>query len=415
MIHDFYLCACVDPIIQEKYNRLVPILNERQRRLWGGSEASALGWGGISIVSISTGLSRPTIRKGIQEFVKGSDLPVNRIRNIGGGRKKAEVVDKTLKSDLLHLVDPDTRGDPESPLKWCSKSLNHLKNALQQINQNHQWSVQVIRRILREEKYTLQRNRKTKEGGTHPDRDMQFQYIQKEVEQFQLESDPVISIDAKKKEIIGNFKNDGSEWHFTESSPCVEVYDFFNKSTMIKATPYGVYDITKNRGFVNIGISYDTAVFAGKSILKWWKKEGKIIYPNGKKLLITADGGGSNSSRSRLWKIIVQNLADKLQIPITVAHYPPGTSKWNKIEHRLFSHISSNWRGVPLESLDLMTNLISHTTTKTGLEVSSYIDHNEYKKGIRVPDKWMKKIRLERHEFHGEWNYTVYPKSHKFV
>jgi hypothetical protein len=281
------------------------------------------------------------------------------------------------------------------------------------MDENHRVSEYVIRRILREEHFSLQKNRKTREGGNHPDRDPQFQHIHAQIQEYQTEQEPIISIDAKKKELIGNFKNEGREWMPKGKPSDVQVYDFLDKTHGIKAVPYGIYDITKNRGFVNIGTSSDTAVFAGTSILKWWEEEGKFAHPHATKLLITADGGGSNGSRNRLWKVIVQNLANKLQIPITVAHYPPGTSKWNKIEHRLFSPISANWRATPLESLELMAQLISHTHTQKGLVVSSRIDRTRYQKGIKVPDKWMSKLRMERHPFHGEWNYTIYPKLQK--
>lgn len=402
-------------MIQEKYLALRPNLNERQRRLWGGTEALALGWGGVSIVVASTGLSAPTIRKGIRELQKPAILPLNRIRIQGGGRKRKETLDLTLKEDLMRLIEPHTRGDPQSPLKWCSKSMRHITSALKQLNPNHIVSTYVVRRILHEEHYSLQGNRKTNEGKSHPDRDPQFIYIQTETHTFQTQHEPWISIDAKKKELIGNFHNRGREWYPPGSAPKVQVYDFFNNETKerVNAVPYGIYDPTLNRGFVNLGISADTAVFAGKSILQWWEEEGKVAYPQATKLLITADGGGSNGTRNRLWKVLVQNLADKLQIPITVAHYPPGTSKWNKIEHRLFSPISANWRGVPLESLEIMAELIAHTTTQKGLVVSCRIDRSEYKRGIKVPDGSLAKVRIERHQFHGEWNYTIYPKSQK--
>ena len=362
------LCSSVNPTIQNKYLQIAPYLNELQRRIWAATEALALGWGGISILSASTRLSRPTIRKGVEEIQTGFILSCHRIRKTGGGRKKSEWHDPTIKPDLLRLIEPDIRGDPQSPLRWISKSVMHLTKALRMMNEKHTASGYVIRRLLKEEHFSLQKNRKTREGGTHPDRDPQFQHIQSKRQEFQTQHEPIISIDAKKKELIGNFKNDGREWMPRGMPTQVNVYDFFDPKKMIKAVPYGIYDITRNRGFVNIGTSADTAVFAGTSILKWWEEEGKDAYPNATKLLITADGGGSNGSRNRLWKVIVHNLANKLQIPITVMHYPPGTSKWNKIEHRLFSPISTNWRGTPLDILDTMAALIAHTTSRTSLD-----------------------------------------------
>lgn len=368
-----------------------------------------LGWGGISIVSVSTGLSRTTVSNGVQELQKETSLVPNRIRKEGGGRKRSEILDPTLKPDILHLVSPDTRGDPESSLRWSSKSLSHIAKALRTMENPHDVSVTVIRRILLEEGYSLQRNRKVKEGGDHPDRDLQFQNIATTTEKFMDEHEPVISIDAKKKELIGDFKNRGHEWNPKNKPTQVNVYDFRPKGG-IKAVPYGIYDIAQNSGYVNLGVSADTAVFAGRSILKWWNENGRKTYPNATKLLITADGGGSNGTRVRLWKVIVQELANKLRIPITVCHYPPGTSKWNKIEHRLFSHITLNWRGVPLDCLKKMFHLIMNTTTKKGLKVKCRLDLTKYEKGIKIPDKMMTSLKIERQIFHGEWNYTIYPK-----
>jgi len=368
-----------------------------------------LGWGGISSVSISTGLSRTTVRKGVQELQSLSNLPPDQIRKEGGGRKRSEQRDPSLKSDLLQLVSPDTRGDPQSSLRWSSKSLEKIKVALRSMSNAHNTSVFVIRRLLREEGYSLQKNRKVKEGGNHPDRDLQFQNIAKTTEKFMNEHEPVISIDAKKKELIGEYKNEGHEWNPKDQPTQVNVYDFPLKGGF-KAVPYGIYDIAQNSGYVNLGVSADTSVFAGRSILKWWNEDGRISYPNATKLLITADGGGSNGSRVRLWKVILQELANRLRIPITVCHYPPGTSKWNKIEHRLFSHITLNWRGAPLDSLKKMFHLIRNTTTKNGLKVKCRLDLTKYEKGIKISNKIMESLKIERQEFHGEWNYTIYPK-----
>ena len=370
------------------------------------------GRGGISIVSASTGLSRTTVSKGVQELQKINPLPPDRIRKEGGGRKKSEVLDSSLKDDLLHLVDPNTRGDPQSSLRWTNKSLANLTEALRNMEDTHDVSVYVVRRLLREEGYSLQSNRKIKEGGDHPDRDQQFQNIAKETQNFFNDHEPVISIDAKKKELIGEFKNGGREWNPKRTPTPVNVYDF-RPINGIKAVPYGIYDIALNRGFVNLGVSADTSVFARKSILKWWEEEGCKNYPNATKLMITADGGGSNGTKVRLWKVIVQELADKIGIPITVCHYPPGTSKWNKIEHRLFSAITANWRAEPLDSLDKMANLISHTTNKKGLVVTCRVDMTKYIKCIKISNRRMSRLCMHRQEFHGEWNYTIFPKAKK--
>ena len=383
-----------------------PLFNERQTRAWAATEAQSLGWGGISTVSISTGLSRTTVSAGIDEIRDGYDLPVTQIRRKGGGRKRAEMHYPSLRSNILKIVDPATRGDPESNLCWSSKSLVKIVNTLKADNSNWDVGVSVVQRILHEEGYSMQANCKTKEGGDHPDRDAQFNRISKLSNQHQQEGNPVISIDGKKKELIGDYKNGGQEWHPKGEPIHVKVYDFKLKDG-IKAVPYGIYDIARNKGFVNIGISADTSVFAGRSILQWWDEEGRNAYPNANHLLITSDGGGSNSSRSRLWKVILQELANKIGFPITVCHYPPGTSKWNKIEHCLFGPISTNWRGEPLVSLDKMVELISNTTNKGGLQVTCTLDTREYQRGIKISDKWMASLNLERDEFQGKWNYTI--------
>jgi transposase len=403
------LCVAVCLTTQGKYQELYPLLNERQRRIWAATEALSIGWGGISAVSKSTGLSRNTISRGIEDIEDDIRLPSRCIRRKGGGRKKLEHYDLSLRSDILNYVYPTTRGDPESPLRWTSKSLMNIVNALKTQDSTRKVSVSVVRRILHEEGFSLQANRKTREGGNHPDRDKQFYFIAETKNLTLGDGDPVISIDAKKKELIGNYKNQGQEWHPKGQPTPVQVYDFPQKDGY-KAVPYGIYDIAKNKGFVNIGVSADTAVFAGKSILKWWEEVGKFDYPNATRLLILADGGGSNSSRTRLWKVILQELADKLRIPITVCHYPPGTSKWNPIEHRLWAPISLNWREQPLESLEIIKELISHTTTTKGLEVTCQLDMEKYKRGIKISDRWMTRLWIKREKFRGNWNYTMFPR-----
>ena len=377
--------------------------------MWAGVEALSLGCGGISTLSLSTGLSRTTVSRGVKEARFESNLPSDRIRKEGGGRKRSEILDPTLKEDILRLVTPDTRGDPESLLRWKSKSLSHITEAVRTMENPHDVSVYVVRRILREEGYSLQANRKIKEGGNHPDRDKQFQNIATTMENFMDECEPVISIDAKKKELIGDYKNGGREWNPKFIPVDVNVYDFPQKGGY-KGTPYVIYDVANNHGFINIGVSADTAVFAGTSILKCWEEEGRNTYPNSTKLLFTADDGGSNGTGVHLWKVILQELANRINIPITVRHYPPRTSKWNKIEHKLFGPISINWRGVPLDSLETMSYLISNTTTTKGLTVACRLDMREYKRGIKISDTRMESLNMKRDEFHGEWNYTIFPK-----
>jgi hypothetical protein len=350
------------------------------------------------------------VRKGLREVNIEPISDSERIRKEGGGRSKSEIKDPTLRADLLKIVEVESLGDPQSPLRWVSKSVRHLTQALKLLPQPHYVSVSVVRRILHEECFSLQGNCKTKAGASHPDRDSQFQYIGKKAEEFKINHNPEISIDAKKKELIGNFKNGGKEWKPRGSPIQVQDHDFLPPSG-IRAVPYGIYEMVKNRGFVNVGVSADTAVFAGKSILKWWECEGNVLYTDARELLITADGGGSNGYRVRLWKVIVQELSNKICLPITVCHYPPGTSKWNKIEHRLFAPITANWRATPLENLETMQNFISHTTTQTGLSVKCDLDLNKYERGIKISDKQMNNINIKRHEFHGEWNYTIYPKE----
>lgn len=394
--------------IKEKYELLKPVLNERSKRRFAAVEANAIGRGGIQIVSQATGLNRNTIARGIRELGQKEEMNVERIRKPGAGRKKTKEKDPSLIEDIEKLIEPYTRGDPESPLRWTTKSLRKLEKELKKMK--HKASRTLIAQLLHEKKYSLQANKKTNEGSNHPDRNTQFEYISKKVkEQLQL-GDPAISVDAKKKELVGNFKNNGREWRPKGSPEEVKVHDFLDKE-LGKVCPYGIYDLALNKGWVNIGIDHDTAAFAVESIRQWWKKMGKKEYPKPKKLLITADTGGSNGYKNRLWKCEIQKLANEIGKPISISHFPPGTSKWNKIEHRLFSFISKNWRAKPLTSHEVIINLISSTTTETGLKVKCRLDKKKYPVGIRISDKEMKKINMERDSFLGNWNYTIYPNA----
>lgn len=366
----------------------------------------ALGWGEISFVSEMTGLSRSTVSKGAQEIKNPSQVDPDRVRQQGGGRKPLELVDLTLKADLLKLVAPDTCGDPQSPLQYTSKSIRHLTVALQ--SQGHHVSTCPVQRILHEEEYSLQGNRKTKEGSDHPDRNGQFEHVAASIQEFQTTGQPVISVDTKKKELVGEFKNPGKEYRPKASPRPVKMYDFPD-SGLGRAVPYGIYDLAQDHGFVNVGQSADTAPFACESIRQWWEQEGKLLYPEATALLITADGGGSNGSRVRAWKIELQKITDETGLAISVCHYPPGTSKWNKIEHHLFSPISANWRAEPLESYDKVVQLIAHTTTTKGLTVTCRLDTNTYAKGVKISDKQLAEVNITRHSFHGEWNHTISP------
>lgn len=393
--------------IQERYESLVSHLNEKGRRLWCANEAKALKRGGITLVSKATKMSRTTITEGIKELNGGKEVTsVERVRRQGGGRKKAEEKDENLKSDLENLVEPVTRGDPESPLRWTSKSTEKLADEL---NKNgYRASDRLVARILKKIGYSLQGNKKTKEGGGHPDRDGQFNVINTKTKKFLEENEPVISVDTKKKENLGVYKNEGKEYAPQGKPVEVKVYDFPNKK-LGKAIPYGVYEILRNKGWVNVGVSYDTAQFAVESIRRWWYTMGKIAYPNAKKLYINADGGGSNGHRVKLWKTELQKLATEIGLEIHVSHFPPGTSKWNKIEHRMFSFISKNWRGKPLLDRATVVNLISNTTTKKGLEIKAGLDENIYQKGIEVSVDELNSINLKKEDFHGEWNYIIFP------
>jgi hypothetical protein len=392
--------------LKERFEKLAPFFDERLRRLWAGAEALAMGRGGISKVSRETGLNRETIRAGCNELANPIAAPQSKIRKMGAGRKKTVDKDPTLKADLERMIDPITRGDPESPLRWTCKSTRQLADALN--NMGHLTSHRMVGKLLKTMGYSLQSNRKTSEGGLHPDRDAQFEHIHDMVKEFQSQAQPVISVDTKKKELVGEYKNNGREWEPTGEPVPVNVHDFQDPEKG-KVAPYGVYDLSLNTGWVNVGTDHDTAAFAVESIRRWWKMMGQPCYPGAQKLLITADGGGSNGSRVRLWKHELQRLANETGFSITVCHFPPGTSKWNKIEHRLFSYISQNWRGKPLISHEVIVNLIAATSTRTGLRVECTLDTNSYQKGIKISDAEMAEINISRNSFHGEWNYTISP------
>jgi Rhodopirellula transposase DDE domain len=397
-------------IIKAKYSHLEPFLNERSRRLWAATEASALGFGGILAVQRATGLSRNTISAGLKELSNSSEVPLDPslMRRSSGGRKRVEARDPELLSALDSLVEPTSRGEPECNLRWTCKSVNHLAQALQEMG--HQVSAMTVYTLLRSMGYSLQSNRKTEEGNQHPDRNSQFEYIDKQVKAFQKRRCPVISIDTKKKENIGNFKNGGKEWQPKGKPTAVKTHDFPDK-TLGKVIPYGVYDLTKNQGWVSVGIDHDTAEFAVESIRRWWQQLGQEQYVQSKELLIMADCGGSNGYRTRLWKVKLQELADETGLILKICHFPPGTSKWNKIEHRLFCHITSNWRGEQLTSLQAVINLISNTKTEQGLEVYAELDDNLYPTGIQVTDEEFNTINIRQWRFHGEWNYTIHPRK----
>ena len=406
------LFAKKDPLyqIKQRYDAVSPFLDEKQRRLFIAAEALTYGEGGITKVSQTLGVSTTTVSKGIKELQNPETIETERIRRPGGGRKRTVDIDPTLRSDLEKLVDPATRGEPDSPLKWTSKSVRKLAATLNEMG--HYTSEKMVCRLLHEMGYSLQANRKTQEGSSHPDRNAQFEYINETVQMFQNEGQPVISVDTKKKENIGDFKNGGQEWQPKETPENVRVHDFVDKE-LGKVSPYGVYDMAQNNAWVNVGTDYDTAAFAVESIRGWWYSMGRQTYPEAESLLITADGGGSNSSRSRLWKTELQQLSNETGLAITVCHFPPGTSKWNKIEHRLFSHITQNWRGKPLVSHETIVNLIANTTTSTGLTVQAQLDQNEYPKGIKISDEELAQVNLKPETFHGDWNYTVLPNDRK--
>jgi len=392
--------------IREKYDALAAALDERSRRIWAATEARALGHGGIVLVSRATGISISTIARGLKELEGGEILQPGRIRRPGGGRKPALEKDPALLDDLEALVEPNASGDPQSPLRWTSKSIRRLAEDLSRMG--HPVSHQLVGKLLGQAGYSLQANRKTREGPDHPDRDAQFRYINDQVRRFQARGQPVISVDTKKKELVGNFKNAGRTWRPKGKPEPVRVHDFLIPEQG-KAIPYGVYDLTRNAGWVSVGVDHDTASFAVRTIERWWNKMGSPIYPRARSLLVTADGGGSNGSRVRLWKWEIQGLATRAGLAITVCHFPPGTSKWNKIEHRLFSYISTNWRGQPLVSLATIVSLIASTRTKGGLRVRCELDRRRYPKGKEVSEKQLAMVHLDRHSFHGDWNYTIHP------
>ena len=395
-----------DDIILEKYQMLAPALNERTLRLFAAAEALSLGRGGISRVSRTLEISRDRISRGIKELESETQFHPDRVRRKGGGRKKLLACDPTLKADIEALISPYTRGDPESPLRWTCKSTRTLADAL--TDKGHSVSHSTVAMLLDEMGYSLQANRKTTEGKQHPDRNAQFEYISRRVRSFQQSDQPVISVDTKKKEKIGDFKNNGQEWHPRGHPENVRVHDFIDKE-LGKVAPYGVYDLTQNDGWVSVDIDHDTAAFAVATIGRWWQRMGSSGYANASELLITADSGGSNSSRNRLWKVELQKMANRTGLTITVCHFPPGTSKWNKIEHRMFSFITKNWRGKPLIDRATVVNLIGSTKTKEGLKIRCELDTRTYPKGIKVSDAQLEKVKLKQHRFHGDWNYTIYP------
>jgi transposase len=394
--------------IGTRFQMLSPFLNERTRRLAAAAEAAALGRGGLSLVSRATGVSRRAIRSGLAQLQSPETSSDERIRRAGGGRHKTVATDTTLKSDLERLIDPVTRGDPESPLRWTCKSVRKLAEELR--GMGHATSRRMVAELLHELGYSLPANRKSFEGKSHPDRNAQCEHINAEVQAALKSGEPVISVDAKKKELIGYFKNTGREWQPEGEPEPVRVDDFIIPE-LGRDTPYGIYDMARNSGWVNVGTDHDTAAFAGPSIRRWWYSMGTANYPRAERLLITADGGGSNGSRVRLWKVELQRLADETGLEVAVCHFPPGTSKWNKIEHRLFSFISQNWRGKPLVSHETIVNLIAATKTKTGMKVTCELDRSVYPSGIKISKKEMEGINLRRDAFHGEWNYTISPRT----
>ena len=401
----------IESAVRERYKNLEWALDERLRRLFAASEAKVIGHGGIALVRKATGVARGSIQQGLKELAEkpqGIEIASRRVRRVGAGRKATVTDDASLLAALETLVEPVTRGDPESPLRWTCKSLRQLATELGQ--QGYHVSHTSIGSLLKKLGYSLQGNRKTLEGADHPDRNAQFEYINARVEDALRQGQPVISVDTKKKELIGQFKNGGKEWRPEGDPEKVNVYDFVDRE-LGRANPYGVYDLTNNTGWVSVGTDHDTASFAVATIRRWWLAMGSPLYSDVKELLITADGGGSNGSRVRLWKLELQQLSNELGINIRVSHFPPGTSKWNKIEHRLFSHISMNWRGQPLVSHEVIVNLIAATTTRKGLKVRAELDPKQYPKGIKVTDEELAAIRIVRDEFHGEWNYTIMPSN----
>jgi transposase len=405
----------VESAIRARFLNIEWALDERLRRLFAASEAKVIGHGGVTLVWKATGVARGSIQQGLKELVQRPETTegdAQRIRRIGGGRKASVADDAQLLSALESLVEPVTRGDPESPLRWTCKSLRQLASQL--VTQGYVVSHTSIGGLLKKLGYSLQGNRKTLEGTNHPDRDAQFEYINARTEEAMRQGQPVISVDTKKKELVGQFKNGGKEWRPQGDPEHVKVYDFVDKE-LGRANPYGIYDVANNAGWVSVGTDHDTASFAVSTIRRWWAVMGKPLYPHAKELIIMADGGGSNGSRVRLWKFELQQLSDELGIPIRVSHFPPGTSKWNKIEHRLFSYISMSWRGQPLVSHEVIVKLIAATTTRKGLKVRAELDSKSYPKGIKVTDEEFAALRILRDEFHGEWNYSLTPSIDKMI
>lgn len=396
--------------IRRKYRVVAPELDERRRRQWAAAEAREVGYGGVTVVARATGLARSTIHAGLRDLrasrrqrAKAAD----RIRSAGAGRRRLTTSDPALLTALLALIEPTTRGDPESPLRWTCKSTAQLADEL--THQHHPVSPRTVATLLKDAGYSLQANRKTREGTGHPDRDAQFRYLAGVITECHQDRQPAISVDTKKKELVGDFKNGGREWRPRGQPLPVRVHDFLDP-TLGKAIPYGVYDLANNEGWVSVGIDHDTAEFAANAIRLWWTRMGRHRFPRARRLLITADGGGSNGPRSRLWKWALQRVADDFDLTLSICHFPPGTSKWNKIEHRLFSFISQNWRGKPLVSHQAVVNLIAATTTRTGLRVKAALDTRRYATAVHVPDEVFARLRITPHAFHGDWNYTVAPR-----
>ena len=400
--------------IRRKYRPLRHALDERARRLWAATEAVELGWGGVTAVARATGLSRTTVRAGVVEIQaearsrRKAAPAVPRIRRPGGGRKSVTHHDPDLLAALEALVEPTSRGEPDSPLQWTIRSTRVLANTL--TSQGHGVSHTTVASLLGNAGFSLQANRKTREGKSHPDRNAQFEYIHRLAKRFARRGQPVVSVDTKKKELVGNFKNGGREYRRRGRPVEVRMHDFADKD-LGKAIPYGVYDLANNEGWVSVGITHDTAEFAAATIRRWWKRMGRARFPHARELMITADSGGSNGARTRLWKVALQQLADATGLTLTVCHFPPGTSKWNKIEHRLFSFVTQNWRGKPLLTLQAIVALIGHTRTAKGLVVKAALDTKNYPSGKKVSDDELNQVQLTRHRFHGDWNYTIRPRK----
>ena len=392
-------------LLAAKFSALLPHLDERQQRLYLGSEARALGHGGIAAVAGAAGVSRQTVAAGVEELEAGQ-APLGRVRRSGGGRKRLTELDPGLRPALLALVEPDMRGDPMSPLRWTTTSTRKLAEEL--TRQGHKVGADTVAEVLRQEGFSLQGNAKTIEGRQNPDRDQQFRYINEQVKAHQATGEPVVSVDTKKKELLGDYKNSGREWRRAGEPVEVHTHDFPDKE-LGKAVPYGIYDITANTGWINVGTDHDTAAFAVESLRRWWNGTGRVDYPQAQRLLITADAGGSNGYRTRAWKTELAVFAAETGIAVTVCHFPPGTSKWNTIEHRLFCHISTNWRGRPLTSHETVVNTIAATTTHTGLRVHAELDTSHYTTGVAVSDQHMANLPITRHDWHGDWNYTLHP------